>query len=117
MYLFNTVEQINDPHGHKIDTEVFIVSIYLLLVPVLYSSEILEVSFSDIANIILLYELRESKDHSHSKLTSIFFSAAIIYGKREDILYGPALLANAWAMSTVVRTMPLILSKRRSKTP
>lgn len=44
----------NDPHGHKIDTQIFTVSIYLLLVPVLFGSESLELSFSDIAKIILL---------------------------------------------------------------
>lgn len=65
---------------------------------------------------ILLYELPKSKDHSHRKLSSIVFSAEVIHEKRQLILHGPTSLANAWALSTIVSNIPLILSKRSSKT-
>lgn len=40
---------------HKIDTQIFTLSIYLLLGPVLFSSEILEGSFLDVAKIIISF--------------------------------------------------------------
>lgn len=43
----------NDPHdiGHTIDIQILTISIYLLVQPVLFSSEILKVSFLDIVKI------------------------------------------------------------------